>query len=97
MAGPTVECGWNLGAGADRGDGRGPYAEAIPACAVTTLGAFDDPGAPGTTPASCAPTGAGECRAGEPGDGEVAVATGRSGGAARHRMPGGGRRRWNPP
>src|SRR2546421_9888619 len=95
MAGPTVECGWKLGTGADRGDGRGPRAEAIPACAVTALGTFDDPGTPGKAKTSRAPTGAGECCAGKPGDGEIAVATGRIGGVARHRRPGGGRRKWD--
>src|SRR5260370_3154673 len=93
MVGTAVECEWYLGAGADRGDGRGSRAEAVPARAVTALGASDDPGTAGTAQASRAPTGEGRCRAGEPGDSFAPVATRRDGHSTRGAGAAGSRRR----
>jgi DNA-binding SARP family transcriptional activator len=55
------------------------------------------PGAPGAAVAGRAPGGAGQCRAGDPGDGRAPVAGGRAGGAGRRGGAGGGRRQWPPP
>ena len=71
-------------------------AGAIPARTVAALGAGDDPVAPGEARASGTPAGAGQCRAGNSGEREVAVAAGRAGGAGRHRGPGGGGQEWDP-
>src|SRR5207244_1841197 len=57
-------------------------------------GARHDPGAPGAAHAGRAPVGAGQCRAGDPGDCRAPVAGGRGGGAGRRGGAGGGRRQW---
>src|SRR5207237_4682818 len=55
VAGAPAGSGWQLAAGADRGDGRGPRAGAVSARAVAALGAGDEPGARGEAGAGFAP------------------------------------------
>src|SRR5579864_927294 len=74
VAGTTAEGGWHLGAGAGDGYGRGHCPGAVPARAITALGARDDPGAPGIAVTGSTPTGDGQRGAGEPGDHEAFVA-----------------------
>src|SRR5207237_217569 len=84
VAGAPAGSGWQLAAGADRGDGRGPRAGAVSARAVAALGAGDDPGAPGEAGAGYAPAGDGQCRAGQPGEAERASRySGQAGNEAR--------------